>query len=211
MEIKRFYTGPFQTNCYLVWNDKKEAYLFDCEGESLSRLSDFIEKEGLNLKYIILTHGHGDHICGINKIKDLYPEAVLYIGEEDRDFLHDSSLNLAPYIIGRDFKYEKGFKTYKGGDQIGEFTAIDTPGHTIGSKCLYNKESRLLISGDTMFRRSFGRYDLPTASGRQLFDSLAKLCAKLPEDTEVYSGHTEPTTIGEEKKFLTSQGLIQSK
>lgn len=208
MEIKRFYTGPFQTNCYLVWNDKKEAYLFDCENERLNKIEETINKEGLELKYIILTHGHGDHICGLNKIKSIYPEAVVYIGEEEKEFLSNSQLNLAPYIIGKDFAYEGGFKTMTNGDRVGEFTVIDTPGHTIGSKCLYNKESKMLISGDTMFRRSFGRYDLPTASGKQLFDSLAKLCAKLPEDTVVYSGHTEPTTIGEEKIFLTSQGLI---
>ena len=59
MEIRRFATGPFQTNCYLVWNDKKEAYFFDCEGERLNRVEETIEKEGLTLKYIILTHGHG--------------------------------------------------------------------------------------------------------------------------------------------------------
>lgn len=209
MEIKRFHTGPFQTNSYLAWNDNKEAYFFDCEGERLEKVFDFIKQENLNLKYIVLTHGHGDHICGLNKLKREFPEATVYIGEEEKEFLHNSQLNLAPYIIGKDFSYEYGFKTFQNGDRVGEFTVIDTPGHTIGSKCLYNKESKILISGDTMFRRSFGRYDLPTANGTQLFESLAKLCAKLPEDTVVYSAHTEPTTIGEEKIFLTSQGFIK--
>ena len=208
MEIRRFATGPFQTNCYLVWNDKKEAYFFDCEGERLNRVEETIEKEGLTLKYIILTHGHGDHICGLNKMKEMYPDATVYIGEEEKEFLDNNSLNLAPNIIGRVFHYNGGFRTLTNGDKVGDFTVIDTPGHTIGSKCFYNKESKILISGDTMFRRSFGRYDLPTSSGKQLFDSLAKLCAKLPEDTVVYSGHTEPTTIGEEKIFLTHNGLI---
>lgn len=208
MEIRRFITGPFQTNCYLVWNDNKEAYFFDCEGERLNKVAETIEKERLTLKYIIFTHGHGDHICGLNKLKEMYPEAVVYIGEEEKEFFDNNSLNLAPNIIGREFHYNGGFKTLTNGDRIGDFMVIDTPGHTIGSKCYYNKESRILISGDTMFRRSFGRYDLPTSNGSQLFNSLAKLCAKLPEDTEVYSGHTEPTTIGEEKIFLTRNGLI---
>lgn len=208
MEIRRFYTGPFQTNCFLVWNDKKEAYLFDCENERLDKVAETIKNEKLELKYIVLTHGHGDHICGLNKIKAMYPEAVVYIGEEEKEFFSNPQLNLSPYIIGKNFTYEGGFRTLRNGDRVGDFTVIDTPGHTIGSKCFYNKESKMLISGDTMFRRSFGRYDLPTASGKQIFDSLAKLCAKLPEDTVVYNGHTEPTTIGEEKIFLTSQGLI---
>lgn len=208
MEIKRFYTGPFQTNCFLVWNDNKEAYFFDCEGESLEKVFDFIKENGLDLKYIVLTHGHGDHICGLNKMKANFPEAKVYIGEEDRDFFCNNNLNLAPYIIGREFKYKGGFKTVREGDRVGEFTVIDTPGHTIGSKCFYNKENKILISGDTMFKNSFGRSDLPTGNGRELFKSLAKLCARLPEDVKVYNGHMEVTTIGDEKRFLSSQGLI---
>ncbi len=208
MEIKRFYTGPFQTNGFLVWNDNKEAYFFDCEGESLEKVFDFIKENGLDLKYIVLTHGHGDHICGLNKMKANFPDAKVYIGEEERDFLYNNNLNLAPYIIGREFKYEGGFKTVREGDRVGEFTVIDTPGHTIGSKCFYNKENKILISGDTMFKNSFGRSDLPTGNGRELFKSLAKLCARLPEDVKVYNGHMEVTTIGDEKRFLSSQGLI---
>ena len=208
MEIKRFYTGPFQTNSFLVWNDNKEAYFFDCEGESLEKVFDFIKENGLDLKYIVLTHGHGDHICGLNKMKANFPEAKVYIGEEDRDFFYNNNLNLAPYIIGREFKYEGGLKTVREGDRVGKFTVIDTPGHTIGSKCFYNKENKILISGDTMFKNSFGRSDLPTGNGRELFKSLAKLCARLPEDVKVYNGHMEVTTIGDEKRFLSSQGLI---
>lgn len=208
MKVKRFYTGSFQTNNFLVWNDNKEAYFFDCEGENLNRVFDFIKEEELNLRYIVLTHGHGDHICGLKKLKEEYPEAVVYIGEEEREFFSNTQLNLSPYIIGRDFVYEGGFKTVKEGDKIGDFIVIDTPGHTIGSKCFYNKENKIMISGDTMFKRSFGRSDLPTGNGGQLFKSLAKLCARLPEDTVVYNGHMEPTTIGEEKKFLSSQGII---
>ena len=208
MKVKKFHTGPFQTNSFLVWNENKEAYFFDCEGESLNKVFDFIEEEGLNLKYIVLTHGHGDHIAGLTKLKNHYPEAAVYIGEEEREFFHNPQLNLSPYIGGREYVYEDSFKTVREGDKVGEFTVMDTPGHTIGSKCFYNKENKILISGDTMFRRSFGRSDLPTGNGTQLFKSLAKLCARLPEDTVVYNGHMEPTTIGEEKRFLSSQGII---
>ena len=90
---------------------------------------------------------------------------------------------------------------------VGEFKVLDTPGHTIGSKSFYCPEAKMLISGDTMFRRSYGRYDLPTSSGEMLFNSLAKLC-RLPADTKVYSGHSDETAIGEEKEFLSMQGII---
>lgn len=207
MNLKTFYLGSMMTNCYLTWNDNKEAYLFDCGGENLDRLITFIKTNEFTLKYIVLTHGHGDHIGGLNKIVELYPDAEVYIGKEEVGFLTESELNLMIYITGSKFAYNGTYNTVKEGDKIGEFVVIDTPGHTIGSKSFYCPESKILISGDTMFRRSYGRYDLPTSSGDMLFNSLKKLC-ELPADVRVYSGHSEETYIGEEKQFLSMQGLI---
>ncbi|NME35848.1 MULTISPECIES: MBL fold metallo-hydrolase [Fusobacterium] len=207
MNIKRFYTGGFMTNSYLLWDENNEAYLFDCEGERIDKIIDFIDEKNLELKYIILTHGHSDHICGLNAVKEVYPEAKVFIGDEDAEFLVDPSKSHSNYIFGINFIYKGSFKRIKDGDVIGKFLVIDTPGHTRGSKCFFDKESKILISGDTMFRRSFGRYDFPESSGEQLFNSLRRLC-KLPSETVVYSGHTESTTIGEERIFLTSLGII---
>ena len=207
MNIKRFNTGGFMTHTYLVWGEDKVAYLFDCEGLGTQKIEAFVQENLLDLKYIVLTHGHSDHICGLNKLKELYPEAKVFIGDEDEEFLRSVELNHSDYMFGINFIYQGAFTRIKEGDMIGKFRTMDTPGHTRGSKCFYEEESGILISGDTMFRRSFGRYDFPGSSGEQLFNSLRKLC-RLPEATNVYSGHTESTTIGEEKIFLKSLRIL---
>lgn len=196
------------TNCYLVWNDNNEASLFDCGGINLDSIFSFLKSNNLNLKNIILTHGHADHILGLNKLLDFFPNVNVYIGKEDSDFLTDSSLSLSNYISKEDFKFTGSFKTLSEGDSIFGFKVFNTPGHTIGSKCFYDSEDGILISGDTLFKRSFGRYDLPTGNFDELQNSLKKICKIFPEETIVYSGHTSPTTVGEEKKVLKSQGII---
>lgn len=208
MKIKAFPLGLYQTNSYLVWNENNEATLFDCGDPKIQKIQTFLTEHNLILKNIILTHGHGDHIGGINEAIKLFPNVKVYIGEEDEEFLTNSKYSLSKGIHGFDFKYTGNYTLLKEGDSIFGFDVINTPGHTIGSKCFYNKEARIMISGDTLFRRSYGRYDLPTGSLSQLQQSLKKICENYPEDTIVYSGHTDPTTIGEEKRVLKSQRMI---
>lgn len=208
MQIKLFHLGMMQTNCYLAYDENtKVAYFFDCGGLNLREAYKFIEDNQLNLKYIILTHGHGDHIEGLNALAEKYPEAKVYIGTEEKDFLYNSELSLSDRIFGEYFRFKGELNLVSEGDYVGDFKVISTPGHTIGSKCFYYEKENILISGDTMFRRSYGRYDLPTGDMYALMDSLKKL-SKLPEETVVYSAHTEPTTIGQERRFLSLAGMI---
>ncbi|HAS79738.1 MAG TPA: hydroxyacylglutathione hydrolase [Fusobacteriaceae bacterium] len=207
MNIKEFKLGMMPTNSFLVWKEK-EAILFDCGGDDLSKLESFIEEKNLILEKVIFTHGHYDHIGGLLKLKEIYPDVVVYIGKEEEEFLTNSDLSLSNYLINKNFKYKDSYKTLKDGDIIDGFLVIDTPGHTQGGKSFFHKESGIVIVGDTMFKGSYGRYDLPTSNGKSLFASLKKLCDILPSDTRVYNGHTEMTTIGEEKKNLTINGII---
>lgn len=201
MQVKEFHLGPMMTNCFLAWQEDKIAYLFDCGGENLEALVSFVKEKGLDLQYMVLTHGHGDHIAGLDTFFKYFPNAKLYIGEEEKAFLEDANLNLNSYITGKEFHYSGDYQTLRGGDRVGAFLVIDTPGHTIGSKSYYHEPSHTLFSGDTLFYHSYGRCDLPTGNERQLLESLRKLC-RLPEETKVYSAHTESTSIGEEKRFL---------
>jgi len=208
LKVKVFHCGPMMTNSYLVWNEDKIGYLFDVGGKSINKLETFIKENNITLKYMILTHGHGDHIDGVKEILANNKEAELYIGKEEEEFLTNANYNLTNYMLAEPFIYTGNYHLVKEGDMIGEFKVIDTPGHTRGSKCFYAADSNLLISGDTMFQNSFGRYDLPTADGDELFLSLKKLVETLPENTVVLSGHTDSTTIGNEKAFLRRVGII---
>ena len=207
MNIKCFNLGYMMTNSFLTWSEDKTAYLFDCGGENLEQIFKYVEDNNLNMKYLILTHGHGDHIQGIKKFMNKFKDAKIYIGFEEKEFLSNPNLSLSENIFGEKFIYDGEINTVKEGDKIGEFEVIDTPGHTVGSKCFYCRNSNILISGDTMFKNSFGRYDLPTGDMYALFKSLKKLTT-LPEESIVYSGHTEPTNIKNEKIFLKNIGIL---
>ncbi|MGL4402270.1 MAG: MBL fold metallo-hydrolase [Fusobacteriaceae bacterium] len=208
MNIKNFYLGIYMTNCYLTWDDAGKGYLFDCGGEDLSKIKKFVEEKGINLQYVVLTHGHYDHIGGIKAVENFFPEVEIFIGEEDKDFLENSDFNLSHFIDSSYFSYSGKINFIKNGEYVGDFIVIDTPGHTIGSKCFYHEASKTLISGDTLFRRSFGRTDFPTGNTEMLYDSLKKICLTLPDDTKIFSGHSETTTIAEEREFLKGMGII---
>ncbi|MGL4534707.1 MAG: MBL fold metallo-hydrolase [Fusobacteriaceae bacterium] len=208
MKLKQFNLGLYETNCYLAYDNEGKGLMFDIGGENLDNLKDFVQKNNIAIKYLILTHGHYDHISGLNAFHEYFPETEILVNGKEAVFLTDSSYSLSKMIDGKDFKYLGDFKTFNDGDSFEGFQAISTPGHTGGSTCFYNKDIGTLISGDTMFRRSFGRTDLPTSNTEAIFISLKNLCDSLPLDTKVYSAHTESTTIGEEKQFLTQSGYI---
>ena len=203
MKIDRFVIGPVGTNCYIVRNeDTDECFVTDpaaCPPE----LVGHIRKEGLNVKAVLLTHGHFDHIMGLDDFLKEFPVPV-YAFSEEKPLLESAELNSSLGMFGRPYTFS-GAEYVSDGQILHiagfEIRVIHTPGHTAGGCCYYIPAESVLISGDTLFRASVGRTDLPTGSMGDLVRSVREKLFVLPEETKVYPGHMEETTIGYEKKY----------
>ena len=163
----------------------------------------YIEKNQLKLKAILLTHGHFDHMRGVDILLKNY-DVPLYIGFNDEVALKDSKRNLSRFFNNEEIIINHPSITVSDKDVISvlkeTITVIETPFHTVGSVCYYLKDSKILFSGDTLFKGSVGRDDLPGAISKKKYESLAKLM-ELPEDVKIYPGHGKSSTIGFEKKY----------
>ena len=201
IEIKSMTLGMVATNCYLIINkENKEALLVDPADNAL-RISNVIEENGCTLKAILLTHGHFDHIMGIDTLRREWSVPV-YASALEQKVLTDANVNLsvaygAGYVFADAKFLEDGASLALAGYQI---RMISTPGHTAGGCCYYIEEEEVLFSGDTLFAGSVGRTDFPTGSMSTLVRSVKERLLSLPEDTQVYPGHMEATTIGFEKE-----------
>lgn len=202
MKIKNFVIGMLGTNCYLVSNDEtKECVLIDPAVYS-SEITAYIHKEELDMRAILLTHGHFDHIMGIGGFLEEFPVPV-YAHQEEEALLKDATMNMSQEF-GRQYTYSGA--SYLEDAQVLDlagtrFQVIHTPGHTIGGCCYYLKQEKVLFSGDALFRESIGRTDFPTGNSSQLLRSIREKLFVLPEETVVYPGHMESTTIEDEKKY----------
>ena len=194
--IEKIVTGSFFTNSYVISNGS-DCVVVD-PGLNYSEAANTI-KSKYNVKAILITHGHMDHIDGIK-----YFDVPVYIHELDKDFLFDASLSL--YNMFRlPTPYKKGdlnIITVKDGDEfelIGfKFKVTHTPGHTRGSVC-YSYGNKLL-SGDTLFNMSAGRTDFPTGNPKDMRNSLNKIINNFSDNVDVYPGHENKTTIKNERK-----------
>ena len=201
MNIRRFPLGFLWTNCYVVWSDTKDAVVVDPGGDT-TEVQEFLKSEKLSLRWIMLTHGHGDHIMGVGELRHLASEGVA-IHTEDADCLTNANENLSGNM-GQPAVFDGADRLLKDGDvvEVGgmKITVIHTPGHTRGGCCFYVEEGgdELLLSGDTLFARSVGRSDLPGGDERILMESLKKL-ENMADGIKVYPGHGPDTTIGEER------------
>lgn len=200
MIIKTYVAGPFDANNYLV-SDKetKEAVLIDCS-DYVQDIINEVNMNGLTVKYILITHGHFDHVLGINEMKNALNAEVIVPAE---DLILIENINENARFFGQEvIEIPEHDKTYDEGIdlRIGkhEIEVIQTPGHTEGGVSLLIGNA--LFSGDTLFKDSFGRTDLYGGNSRKLINSIVNELFNLPDNTLVYPGHGPSTTIGYEKQ-----------
>ncbi len=204
--------GAMQENTYIVGSEEaKECAIID-PGAEADRILEEVESLGLTVKYILNTHGHGDHIGGVAGVKEA-TGATYGIHEADVELLtrdsqwmklmvRDSAEPPAPDI------HVKDGDVFKLGDDV-ELTAIETPGHTQGGVSYYG--GGVVFTGDTLFQGSVGRFDTPEGDGKQLVLGIFTKIMTLPADTKVYPGHGPDTTIAREKltnPFLSGGSIV---
>ena len=196
------------SNSYLLYNENKEAILVDPGYNGGNCLIEHINKLGLNVVAILITHCHYDHITALQGVLKAFPEATTYLNEDELELLDDPKLNLSKFREDGDdtvldYKPEKliTLGDYEEFEVAGfKIQHIKTPFHTKGSACYYVKSENILFSGDTLFYSAIGRTDLPTGSSRLIESSLKKLLA-LPKETKVYPGHALSTNMDRESKY----------
>ncbi len=200
MIIKQYIAGPIEANNYLVVDEKsKEAVLIDCS-ETIEKLLTDIKELDVKVKYILLTHGHFDHVMGVNDMKEKLDTKVL-INEKDKSQVEMTKTILSTFGIYVDKNPEYDEFIDKNTElKIGDIPikVFETPGHTEGglSYLIENK----VFTGDTLFKHYVGRTDLPGGNFAKLESSIKNILYKLDDTTEVFPGHNEMTTIGYEKK-----------
>lgn len=206
LQVKSFTFNPFSENTYVVFNEKKNALIIDpgnFNDDETEQLHQFIADEQLLVTNILLTHAHIDHVLGLQKAFDLYKVPVL-LHELDQEILDRNPMDANRF--GFFFQPFEGEISYlKENDLLNldedQFKILHVPGHSPGHIAFYNETQEFMISGDVLFEGSIGRTDLYKGNSEQLLESIKTKLFVLPEQTKVYNGHGNPTTIGFEKNY----------
>ncbi len=195
--------GPLRCNCSIFGDEgSSEAIVIDPGGD-LQAIRKKLEERALRVKAIVITHAHIDHVAAAAQLR-AETGAPVYMNERDGALLKMLPMQAdwigvsVPETPAIDLNAKDGSKLELSGS---EFHVLETPGHTEGSLCLWIPAEGKLVAGDTLFRRSIGRTDLPGGDGRRILQSIATVLMPLPEATVVIPGHGPATTIGEEREF----------
>lgn len=201
LKVECLTLGVCQTNCYYIHREDSREVIFFDPADKGSFLYETLQEKEFQIKAILLTHGHFDHIWGVKELRER-SGAEVYAYEGEEKLCQDPALNVSA-AVGRSCSITPDH-LFRDGEEF-EFAGIRgrviaTPGHTGGSCCYYFEEEQILISGDTLFQESVGRTDFPTGSMSALVRSVKEKLFTLPDETRVYPGHGMMTTIGYEKE-----------
>ncbi len=205
LAVKSFVFSPVQENTYVLFGEKDACCIIDpgCYfGNERAELKEFIEQQGLSPRLLLNTHCHLDHVFGNKFVHDTWDLPL---------HLHEKELRVLALAPEMGLQWGMPFENYRGehtllvpGETvtvgIDELRILFLPGHSPGSVGFYSASQGFLIGGDVLFRQSIGRTDLPGGDHETLLRSISEQLWPLPDDTIVYPGHGEPTTIGWEKK-----------
>ena len=205
LKIEKIVLGMCATNCYFIYRDsdkENKDVVFIDPAENGDMIYDRLISKGLNVRAIILTHGHFDHIMGVKALKEK-SGAKVYAPKDEIELLESSEMNISAQWASAYTMIADEY--FRDGDVLNlidgiSCKVISTPGHTIGSTSFYFEDDRVLFSGDTLFCESVGRTDFPTGSMSQLVRSIKEKLFILPDDVKVYPGHGPQTSIGYEKE-----------
>ena len=200
MKIKKIAVGELSANCYFVYDENtKDAVVID-PGDDGIVLMEFVQQQGLNIKYILNTHGHNDH-CDDDFYMKAQTGALVAISEEDEIYLSNPAETDVFYRdrapLGRaDICLHDGDVINFGNCSL---QVIATPGHTKGGVCFYSAEHKCCFTGDTLFRATVGRVDFYGGDMDALMHSIKEKLAFVPDDATIYPGHGAASTMGYER------------
>lgn len=205
IKIQSFPFNPFSENTYVLYNENKEAFIVDpgnIHDHETQNLSQFIDENQLKVKKVILTHAHIDHVLGLQWCYDTYNVPVL-MHETEKEILDRNPMSARQFgFFFKPFEGELHFIKEKDILKLGEdeLKVYQVPGHSPGHVAYHCAAQKFVVSGDVLFQGSIGRTDLYKGNHEQLLESIRTKLFVLNDETEVFSGHGNPTTIGFEKQ-----------
>jgi hydroxyacylglutathione hydrolase len=205
LHIETISLGPLETNCYVLWRSaagRSTCWIVDVAMWS-KPMVEFLRERNLAPGVILLTHGHGDHIGGVEYVMNAFPDARLYCPAADEPMLQSPELNLsATFLMG--IQAPPAHELLRPGQTLQmddlAWQVLDTSGHTPGGMSYYCPAEGVVFTGDSLFAGSIGRTDIPNGDGDRLLDNIRRHLLKLPDETRIYPGHGPATTIGREKQ-----------